>query len=311
MPLFSVIIPTYNRADFLIRALDSVFAQEFTDYEVIVADDGSSDATAEMAARYGDRVRYFRQDNRGPGPARNLGIRQAQAEYITFLDSDDIWFPWTLRTFARVIADHNQPAFVAGTSVEFNDALPLLRGRPAALGCDRFADYYTIANGELLWIGGTCAVAIRADVLRSVGGFADRRIYMEDLDLWMKLGVAPGFVLVRTPALFGYWQQGQSAVSDLEACCRGGDFVIDQESTGRYPGGEDRKWQRLRILSVHLRPLSIACLERGRIGWGWRLFYRTLGWSVRLRRLKYIAAIPLLTIRFGPTSLFLRGEPRG
>jgi glycosyltransferase involved in cell wall biosynthesis len=94
--LFSVIIPTYNRAALLCTALDSVFAQTFTDYEVIVVDDGSTDGTAAMVASYGGRVRYFQQQNKGPGAARNLGAQHATGEYLAFLDSDDLWFPWTL-----------------------------------------------------------------------------------------------------------------------------------------------------------------------------------------------------------------------
>src|SRR5688572_3937260 len=110
---FSVIIPTHNRMAFLPATLATVFAQRFTDYEVLVADDGSTDGTAEYLRSLGGRVTVFTQANRGPGAARNLALRHASGQYVTFLDSDDLWFPWTLETYARVTHEHRDPAMVA------------------------------------------------------------------------------------------------------------------------------------------------------------------------------------------------------
>ena len=117
-PFFSTIIPTYNRAHLLEATLDSALAQEFDGHEVIVVDDGSTDETPDLLARYADRVCLLRQDQRGPGAARNLGIRRARGTYLTFLDSDDLWFPWTLATFERAIREHGSPSFLVGTEVE-------------------------------------------------------------------------------------------------------------------------------------------------------------------------------------------------
>ncbi len=93
MPLVSVIIPTYNRADLISKTVDSVLAQTFSDYEVIVVDDGSQDETQAVLAKYEKHVRVIIQQNQGAGEARNTGIRTAQGEYLAFLDSDDLWFP--------------------------------------------------------------------------------------------------------------------------------------------------------------------------------------------------------------------------
>jgi GT2 family glycosyltransferase len=98
-PLVSVIVPTYNRAYCLPRALDSVRAQSYAHFEVVLIDDGSSDGTAELVARrYGHdgRIRYFHQANRGVTAARNAGLAQARGDYIALLDSDDAWLPWKL-----------------------------------------------------------------------------------------------------------------------------------------------------------------------------------------------------------------------
>lgn len=91
-PFFSVIIPVYNAEKYVGRALDSVLAQSFTDFEVILVDDGSTDGSADVIEKYNDpRVRLIRQENRGEGGARNRGIEDSSGEWLTFLDADDEW----------------------------------------------------------------------------------------------------------------------------------------------------------------------------------------------------------------------------
>ena len=91
MPKVSVIIPTYNRAHYICETIDSILAQTYRDYEIIVVDDGSADNTRKVLQKYDGKVRYFYQKNRGPSAARNFGISQSQGEYIAFLDDDDLW----------------------------------------------------------------------------------------------------------------------------------------------------------------------------------------------------------------------------
>jgi glycosyltransferase involved in cell wall biosynthesis len=106
MPRVSVIVPAYNAADTIGQALESAFAQSFTDYEVIIVDDGSIDAIDAAIAPYLDRVTLIRQRNRGISAARNAGAASASGEYIAFLDADDIWMPQRLaRTVAVLEAD--------------------------------------------------------------------------------------------------------------------------------------------------------------------------------------------------------------
>jgi len=89
----SVIIPTYNRATFVTKAIDSVLSQTYKDYEIIVVDDGSTDDTRHVLKPYRDRIRYIYQENRGAAAARNLGIKSSNAKWLAFLDSDDRWLP--------------------------------------------------------------------------------------------------------------------------------------------------------------------------------------------------------------------------
>lgn len=93
----TVVIPTYNRAQYLPDALRSVFEQGFEGTQVIVVDDGSTDGTREVVSRFGGRVQYVYQENRGPSAAKNRGIGLARGEFVSFLDSDDIWLPGKMR----------------------------------------------------------------------------------------------------------------------------------------------------------------------------------------------------------------------
>lgn len=92
-PLVSVIIPFYNNVSWLCEAVDSVLSQKYTEREIIVVNDGSSEKIDVFLKKYGDRIRYFEKENGGPASARNYGIKHSNGEYIAFLDSDDLWTP--------------------------------------------------------------------------------------------------------------------------------------------------------------------------------------------------------------------------
>ena len=116
MPFFSVVIPTYNRADFIVNTINSVLAQDHHDFEVIVVDDGSTDNTSEIIREnYGssEKVRYFRQPNAERGAARNRGFKEARSEYTVFFDSDDLMHSDHLSTLAVAINHHPQINFLA------------------------------------------------------------------------------------------------------------------------------------------------------------------------------------------------------
>jgi glycosyltransferase involved in cell wall biosynthesis len=93
MPRISVIIPTYNSAQYIREAIDSVLSQTYRDYEIIVVDDGSKDNTAEVLREYGDKILYLYQENAGTNPARSRGLKEAKGEYIALIDADDKWLP--------------------------------------------------------------------------------------------------------------------------------------------------------------------------------------------------------------------------
>src|SRR5436190_1011588 len=107
MVQFSVVVPTYNRAPTLPQAIESVLAQKNADFELIVVDDGSTDDTSAVVARFGDaRIAYLHQPNRGVSAARNAGAARAGGRLIVFLDSDDELLPDTLERFSRSPGEH-------------------------------------------------------------------------------------------------------------------------------------------------------------------------------------------------------------
>src|SRR5215472_3180740 len=138
-PLFSIIIPTFNRRELLAIALDSVLAQRGCDFEIFVVDDGSSDKTPEYVKSIGSRVKLLEQSRAGPGAARNLAAKSASGRYLAFLDSDDLWFPWTLEVYREVIRTWPEPSFVAGKPKQFADERELTTVTVDSVQANRFS----------------------------------------------------------------------------------------------------------------------------------------------------------------------------
>ena len=120
-PRISVIIPTYNRENYIGDAIDSVLQQTCRDVEIIVVDDGSTDGTRDRVAEYGDQVRYVFTPNRGIGHARNLGMAHARGEFLAFLDSDDLFYPYMLEVESRLLDLHPEVGMVYGEMSAFDD----------------------------------------------------------------------------------------------------------------------------------------------------------------------------------------------
>lgn len=294
-PFFSTIIPVHNRPRLVISAIESALTQTLGDQEIIVVDDGSTDDTASaIRDRFSGRVLFLQQSNTGPGPARNTGIAAARGEYIAFLDSDDLWFPWTLATYRRVIAGHRSPAFVTGSPRRFHDPAELAAVTDGELRVEAFSDYFASSDRWRWW--GVSSFVVRRDVLMSVGGFCDQRMNGEDADLAMRLGTAAGFVHVISPPAFAYREHAVNERAQIERNLDGVRHQIKAELEERYPGGNARKPQRIEILGTFLRPLSLALLKQGRRTDAWELYRRSFAWHVRLGRLRYLLGFPVTAV---------------
>lgn len=199
-PLVCVIIPTYNRAPLLRRALDSVLSQEANgeqfDVEVLVIDDGSTDETSDLLQRY-PGVRYIRRtDNQGTSAARNAGLKEANGQYVAFLDDDDIWLPWKLRRQVELLEAHPEIGVVYGQEIKRSSQ-------------DVFV-WPTVQDAHSGWIlrslliscpVNTSSVLIRQSSLERVGYFDESLRCWEDYDLWLRLASDEQFRFLPGPAV--------------------------------------------------------------------------------------------------------------
>jgi glycosyltransferase involved in cell wall biosynthesis len=191
-PLVSVIIPAFNAAGYVVAALESVFAQSFTDFEVILVNDGSPDTgPLEQAIQpYLSRITYLKQENRGPSAARNLGIRQARGEWLAFLDSDDAWLPHYLTGQFEFL--RSDPAL----DMVYCDAT--LEGDSRAAGktfmqlCPSTGpvtfESLLIEKTQVL----TSATVVRKRNITAAGLFDEQLRCAEDHDLWLRVSHAGG-----------------------------------------------------------------------------------------------------------------------
>jgi glycosyltransferase involved in cell wall biosynthesis len=185
MPEVTVVVPTRNRAVLLGQALASALRQRGVELEVVVVDDGSADATAQVVAGLGDRrLRLVRHDQpQGVSAARNRGIAEARGAWVAFLDDDDLWAPDKLASQLAAAAGERRTWAVAG-AVSIDDRLRVLTGEPPLPPERITAD---LARYNSVPAGASNVVA-RADLLVSTGGFDPGLRHMADWDLWIRLG---------------------------------------------------------------------------------------------------------------------------
>jgi glycosyltransferase involved in cell wall biosynthesis len=291
--LFSVVIPTYNRLPLIKAALASVFAQTFTDFEIIVVDDGSTDGTADYVQGLNAAINVIRQENRGPGAARNRGVREAQGEYVAFLDSDDLWFPWTLRMFAKAIAEFDAPAILGGAYAEFTNESELREISDEAPRMYRFSDYFAASRKPYFVGSGTCALS--REVVRRAQ-FLEDRLNGEDHDIILRMGAEPGFVRIERPTMLAYRRHRNSETGNFAIGVAGTLRLLRREREGVYPGGAARVEERRRILARHARPTALACLRDGRIAQGWEAYRAMFLWNAQSKHWPFALAFPFLTV---------------
>ncbi len=290
--LFTVVIPVHNREQLIGATLDSVLAQQETDFEVVVVDDGSTDATLRVLQAYASRVKIVSQHNAGPGAARNRGAAEAAGTYLAFLDSDDFWFPWTMAVIRTVIEQSASVSLVTSHPFEFVNPEELAGIMEEALRFEQFDDFLA-SSSEFRFAGSGTMVVDRQAFLRA-GGFTSRMRAAEDLDLVLRLGAEPGYVFVASPPLIAYRRHGESLVANLDQVLDGIEYLVAQERAGRYPGGRARRAQRQVALARFARSASVAALRGGKLRRGLKLYRRTMAWNLSLGRTKYLAGFPFL-----------------
>lgn len=302
---FTVIIPTYNRLELLKAALDSVWQQTFTDYEVIVVDDDSTDGTWDWLQSLRPRVRAFRQRHLGPSAARNLAASHGVGEYLAFLDSDDLWFPSTLDTYANALQQHGEVTLLCASWIEFSGTPPFLPAAHEPIRARRYRDYLEAGSEGAVYVGAGL-MATRRDLFLKSGGFDYRLDCAEDHDLALRLGESPGCVVLDAPYQVAYRRHDASATQNLEKTLHGVRAILERERSGAYPGGLNRRTSRRTIIARTVRPVSLACLREFRCQDAWRLYLDLLPWTLSGAQWKYLMGFPWVAFSSMWTS-----DPRG
>ncbi len=194
--IISVIIPTYNRANLICHAIDSVLAQNINNLEILVIDDGSTDDTAQVLKSYERKIQYIHQDNAGVSAARNHGLRKAKGNWIAFLDSDDTWHPQKLSLQIESIQKHNADIcftnissermaddvnLTSDNSIKYNEPFDLILQ-------DNFALYIQ-------------TVLVKKELISKMGGFNEGYQVAEDTYLIYQLALEIPFIYIDQPLL--------------------------------------------------------------------------------------------------------------
>ena len=176
-PVVSVVLPVYNGERFIAHALNSVFAQDYDALDVVVVDDGSTDGTAAVLARYDGRIRVFAQENAGPAAARNTGLRHARGEVLAFIDADDLWHPRKLEL------QLNELAAAPEADISVCHVRNFWNGDPGEeREVLRARQYETVNEGGVVQ-----AALVRRAVFDEIGAFDPRLRFGEDSDFYVRV----------------------------------------------------------------------------------------------------------------------------
>jgi glycosyltransferase involved in cell wall biosynthesis len=265
VPAVSVVMPACNAATTIAASIDSVLAQDFADLELIVVDDGSTDATADIVRAVADpRVRLLQQQNKGVSVARNRAIAAARADLIAFLDADDLWRPDKLARQVALLRARPEVGlcYTAQTIIDRDGkmishyaAKPDYRGRclPVLLR----------SNGL-----GLSTVLTRAALLRELGGFEPSLRHCEDWDLWIRIATKAELDYIEDELTLYRFHPG-SATADLDSL-REAQLAVLARHADRYANGRERARAAFRAYSDYARRYLLTGQWRKGLADVWR-----------------------------------------
>jgi glycosyltransferase involved in cell wall biosynthesis len=287
---FSIVMPSYNTEATIDAAIESVLGQTRPDFELIVADDGSTDSTAARVERFlGDRrIKLIAQPHRGPSAARNAAIAESVGEYVSFLDSDDLWLPRYLEVMAATVRDNPQ-ATVAYTDawVLYDEIKRIARGTamnaylpPAIPREPRAFLRALLEHGNFVYYSAT----VRRSALVDVGGFNEALQASVDYELWLRVA-SRGHTFVRCPeTLAVYRRRAGQITSDPAAIDRAlpevfrlvaEEYDVPDEIRALTRRRRREQEQRSSATRERAHPRRLPATLRGvyRVFWRLRWFY--------------------------------------
>ncbi len=245
---FDIVIPAYNAADFLPDALDSVMAQDFEDWRILLVNDGSTDATGEIAERYrqqlGDKMLVITQPNAGLPAARNAALRVATGEYLAILDADDIWLPERLRASLASFAARPSAGLSYGLNAQVDEKGEVLF---TFAGNPDFAEGYIAPYIYMRKVELPCpTVTIRRSCLADVGQFDESMRATEDRDLWFRIALR--YEVAFVPKVIAHYRVSAGSMStDMDRMMRAQFRFIDKHFGAPGCGRVPRRIARARV----------------------------------------------------------------
>jgi glycosyltransferase involved in cell wall biosynthesis len=213
MATVDVIIPAFNAARYLAAAMESVVSQTFDDWQILLVDDGSTDNTAEVAApfldRFGPKIRYIKQNNRGLPAARNTAIRASTSEFLALLDADDVWMPCRLSESLKVLAERPKAGLTYGLMTIIDPegrALKTFEGNPRHTE-GRIAPHIYMRKVDL-----PCpTITFRRKCVDEVGLFDETMHSTEDRDLWLRIALR--YEVAFVPQILAFYRASPGSMS--------------------------------------------------------------------------------------------------
>ena len=200
-PLFSVIIPTFNRSHVLLRAVDSVLKQTYKNFELIVVDDGSTDETQTILEGHikEGQIKYLRQENKGVSSARNFGVRNSKGDWLAFLDSDDEWLKSKLEKQVELLQKRPELRLIHGEELWVRNGKRVNQKKIH----QKFGGFIYEKCLPLCLISPS-AVIIERKLYEEMGGFDEEFVVCEDYDLWLKITSLYEVGFVTEPIIYKY-----------------------------------------------------------------------------------------------------------
>ncbi|MGA1863692.1 MAG: glycosyltransferase family 2 protein [bacterium] len=258
VPKVTCIITTFNRANYLKQAIDSVLAQDYGMFELIVVDDGSTDDTASIVKGYGTQLKYIFQHNKGASAARNLGLEMAEGEYIAYLDSDDLWEPRKLSIQTRFLDQNTDFPLCYTQEIWYRKGVRVNPGYK-----HRKYSGHIFTKCLPLCIISPSSAMIRRKALEDLGGFDEVLPAAEDYDLWLRITAAQPVYFIPIPLIIkrgGHQDQLSRKVINLDK------YRIHAlvKILSRRTLSSENQWAAWQELSGKCRIYGNGCNKHGR-----------------------------------------------
>ena len=278
MPFFSVIIPLYNKENFIEKTIQSVLQQSFQDFEIIIINDGSTDRSEEKVLEFKDaRIQYFKKENAGVAIARNLGIEKATSDYICFLDADDYWYPNFLETYHRYIQKFpTHKVFSSAVELEIKNTLVQAEYSIKKTNDFEIVDFFEASNKEcILW---TSCVVLHKSVLDAIGTFDTNISKGEDTELWIRIGL--------NYPIFFIWSIVSRYVFDPKSVSRNYNYYLEPFTFDKYAEAEKNNILLKKYLDFNRYTAVLKCKVQGNRNTSEELLakidFNNLSWKKRI-----------------------------